>query len=249
MKKAIVTGVGRLDGIGAAVCRRLAQEGYDLYMTYYAPYDEKLGGAMQDRAAFETELGREGGRIHSASWDLTDPVACNRLIEDAERVLGKLSCLVHTACYSTEDDIFTVSAETLDAHYAVNGRATVLLVRAFAEQFEGSDGRIVLFTSGQSNSPMSGELSYALTKAMSETLVRTVASDLMGKGITINAINPGPTDTGWITPDFESSLRERFPSGKITQPEDAAKAVAMLLGEDASFVTGQVVHAEAGFRH
>ena len=165
----------------------------------------------------------------------------------AER-LGPPSILVNNAAHSARDGYEALDDATLDAHYAVNLRATALLSAVFARRFDGeTGGRIVNLTSGQSLGPMPGELAYAATKGASEAFTRTLAAEVGHKGITVNAVNPGPTDTGWITEEIRQELSAKFPAGRVGEPEDAARVVAFLASDEADWITGQVIHSEGGF--
>jgi len=136
----------------------------------------------------------------------------------------------------------------LDAHYAVNVRAAVLLSVGFARRWKGErGGRIINLTSGQSLGPMPGEIAYATTKGAIEAFTSTFAVEVASRGITVNAVNPGPTDTGWMTEELKRELLSRFPTGRLGQPEDAARLIAFLAGEEAEWITGQVIHSEGGF--
>jgi 3-oxoacyl-[acyl-carrier protein] reductase len=154
---------------------------------------------------------------------------------------------VNNAAYSTRDGYGTLDAAILDAHYAVNLRATALLSVLFARRFEVEPGRIINLTSGQSLGPMPGELAYAATKGAIEAFTRTLAVEIAHKGITVNAVNPGPTDTGWISEDLRSELSSKSPFGRVGEPEDAARLVAFLAGDEAAWITGQTIHSEGGF--
>jgi 3-oxoacyl-[acyl-carrier protein] reductase len=94
---------------------------------------------------------------------------------------------------------------------------------------------------------MSDELAYSATKGAIEAFTRGVAPAVAPKGITVNAVNPGPTDSGWITPELRDVLLTRFPMGRLGTPEDAARLVVWLASSDAGWVTGQVIHSEGGF--
>jgi NAD(P)-dependent dehydrogenase (short-subunit alcohol dehydrogenase family) len=104
----------------------------------------------------------------------------------------------------------------LDRAWAVNARAAVLLVQAFAASHddEREDGRIVLFTSGQHLGPMPGELPYVIGKGAVHQVTRTLADELADRGITANAIDPGPVDTGWPSAELRERLRSAFPAGR-----------------------------------
>ena len=94
---------------------------------------------------------------------------------------------------------------------------------------------------------MVGELAYAATKGAIVALTITLAAEVGHKGITVNAVNPGPTDTGWMTGDLRARLAPKFVAGRIGEPEDAARLVAFLAGEEAAWITGQVINSEGGF--
>ncbi|HJQ27891.1 MAG TPA: SDR family oxidoreductase, partial [Rubrobacter sp.] len=158
------------------------------------------------------------------------------------------SILINAAAHSTRDGYEALDAETLDAHYAVNVRAMALLCVHFARRYPGGPGgRIVNFSSGQSLGPMPGELAYIITKGAIEAFTRTLAAEVAHKGITVNAINPGATDTGWMSEEMKREIVAKSPSGRIGQPEDAARLVAFLASDDAAWITGQIIHSEGGF--
>jgi 3-oxoacyl-[acyl-carrier protein] reductase len=95
---------------------------------------------------------------------------------------------------------------------------------------------------------MPSELAYAATKGAVEAFTLSLAAGVAAKGITVNAVNPGPTDTGWMTTELAARLTRAFPAGRLGQPEDAARLVAFLAGDDAEWITGQIIHSEGGFR-
>ncbi|MCL6439529.1 MAG: SDR family oxidoreductase [Rubrobacteraceae bacterium] len=235
---ALVTGAGNPRGIGAAVCRELADKGMDVFFSC-------LEG--EDPSPLRAELERCGVRAGCLRIDLAPPDSAERLLDAVEEQIGPPSVLVNNAARSERDGYENLDAATLDAHYAVNLRAAALLCAGFARRFRGTSGRIVNLTSGQSLGPMPGELAYAATKGALEAFTRTLAAELMHRGITANALDPGPTDTGWMSPEVREDLAARFPAGRVGRPEDAAKVVAFLAGEDSAWITGQTIHAEGGF--
>jgi 3-oxoacyl-[acyl-carrier protein] reductase len=126
----------------------------------------------------------------------------------------------------------------------------LLLVRAFAEQYRPHPhgGRIVLFTSGQHRGPLPTEIPYAATKGALHQITATLADALAEQEITVNCVNPGPTDTGWATADQQSFVTRHMPRGRWNTPAEAASVVALLLSPDAATITGQIIDAEGGFR-
>ena len=247
---AIVSGASRRGGIGAAICRALAGRGADVLFTHWRAYD-RTEGASEDPdgpEALVEELRVLGTRAEELEADLSLPETPELMLDAAVRRLGAPSILVNNAAHSTRDGFERLDAATLDAHYAVNVRATALLSVGFARDYEGgSGGRIINMTSGQENGPMPGELAYAASKGAISAFTRTLAAEVGGKGITVNAVNPGPTDTGWMTEEIKHKLLPRFPLGRVGLPEDAARVVAWLASEEAGWVTGQIIDSEGGF--
>lgn len=247
---AIVTGASRNEGIGAAVCRELAGLGADVFFSYWVKYDQHMpwgsNNVEQDRLC--EEIRSLGVRCEQLQIDLSVPESYKELLNTVEQKLGKPSILVNNACYSVNDDLTTITAESLDAHYAINVRAVTMLSVEFARRFaKPAGGRVINMTSGQSLGPMAGEISYATTKGAIDAFTRTFAAEAGPKGITVNAVNPGPTDTGWMTPDLRQQLAKQFVTGRVGLPKDAARLVAFLATDDAEWITGQVLHSTGGF--
>jgi 3-oxoacyl-[acyl-carrier protein] reductase len=155
---------------------------------------------------------------------------------------------VNNAAYSTNDGYEILDAAMLDAHYAVNVRATSLLSVEFARRWPGgAGGRIISLTSGQSRGPMPNELAYAASKGAIEALTVSLSAGVAHLGITVNAVNPGPTDTGWMTPELKERLLPKFPFRRIGEAADAARLIAFLASREADWITGQIIHSEGGF--
>jgi 3-oxoacyl-[acyl-carrier protein] reductase len=247
---AVVTGVGRRRGIGSAACRALAARGADVVLSYWKPYDRGMpwGSDEDEPRMLVDELTGAGVRAEAVEVDLSLAVSPGVLLDAAEARLGTPSILVNAAAHSTNDGYEGLDARTLDAHYAVNVRAMALLSALFARRYPGGPGgRIVNFSSGQSLGPMQEELAYGMTKGAIEAFTRSLAAGVGHKSITVNAVNPGPTDTGWMKEKLKRELLPKFASGRIGQPEDAARLVAFLAGDEAAWITGQTIHSEGGF--
>jgi len=254
---AIVTGVSRRVGIGLAVARRLAALGAGLFVTSWAAHDREQpwGADPGGVAAVLAELGSGDasspavGRVEHLEADLLDPEAPDRVMAAAVEAFGHVDILVCNHARSSLGGLGQLTTAELDASFAVNTRAVLLLVQAFAAQHGGRPGgRVVLFTSGQHLGPMPGELAYAASKGALVEVTASLADTLADRGITVNTINPGPTDTGYVDQATRERVATMFPAGRWGAPDDAARLVAWLCTDDAAWVTGQVVNSEGGFR-
>ncbi len=247
-----MTGVSRRQGIGFAVARRLLADGARVLIHSWSPHDagQPWGADAGGVEALLEELGGAGDRLAHFEADLADPAAPAAVVARAIELFGAVDVLVANHAHSSSLTLEDVTAEALDRAWAVNARAVVLLVQAFAARRDHGrgDGRIVLFTSGQHLAPMAGELPYAVTKGAVHQMTRTLADALADRGVTLNAINPGPVDTGWPSDELRDQLRPQFPQGRWGRPEDIAAVVAWLASVESGQITGQVIDAEAGFR-
>jgi 3-oxoacyl-[acyl-carrier protein] reductase len=249
-RRALVTGVSRRRGIGFAIARRLLADGAGVFVQSWTAHDagQPWGADPAGVAGLLAALGGEGERLAHAEYDLERPEAPGELVAEAARRFGGLDTLIVNHARSSLGRLDELDADELDRCWAVNVRAALLLVKAFAARFTGLGGRVVLFTSGQHLAPMAGEISYAATKGALHQLTLTLAEALADRDITVNTVNPGPTDTGWAGPELAESVARAMPRGRWNSPDDAAGVVAMLLGDDAAPITGRVIDAEAGFR-
>jgi 3-oxoacyl-[acyl-carrier protein] reductase len=243
---ALVTGVGRHAGIGAAVARRLAAEGWDVALSWWHPYDRRVNGttASGEPAEVADAVRAAGRRALVREADLERPGTPAELLAAVEEGLGPVRALVLSHCESVDSDLRTTTVESFDRHMAVNARATWLLVREFAERFRGphGSGRIVGLTSDHT----AGNLPYGASKGALDRIVLAAARELADLGVSANVVNPGPTDTGWMTPELRDALVARTPLGRIGRPDDAAALVAFLCSPAGGWVDGQLLHSDGG---
>jgi 3-oxoacyl-[acyl-carrier protein] reductase len=238
----LVTGVSRLNGIAAAVARQLARERWTVVGTGYRPYDETEPWGAESEAP--ERLLAEGALAAWSEDDLANADAPARVVDAAVDAVGPLTALVIVHTESRLGGILDTTAAVFDQHMAVNARATLLLSAEFARRFRGEpgSGRIVAFTSDA----VHGEVAYGASKAALERVVVAAAAELGPQGITVNAVNPGPTDTGWMSPELHERIREATPLARVGRLEDAAELVAFLCSPRGSWITGQVLVCDGG---
>jgi 3-oxoacyl-[acyl-carrier protein] reductase len=252
---ALVTGVSRRAGIGYAVARRLAALGASLFLHHYAPHDrdqpwgDDPGGAEAVVAGVRSALAAADASVGHMELDLALPEAPAQLIDAAAEARGHLDILVCNHARSGDSPLGTLDAALLDAHWAVNTRSTILLTQAFAARHDGRPGgRVIFMTSGQDLGPMTGEVAYAASKGALASITKTLADQLADQQITLNAVNPGPVDTGYASPEAYEAVRRHSPQHRWGVPDDPARLIAWLVTDEASWITGQVINSEGGFR-
>ncbi len=243
---ALVTGVSRRAGIGYAIARLLRELGAEVTIHGFVPHD-----AGQPWGADPAGVPQLAAEL-DASWteaDFADPGGPAACVAAAEAALGHVDVLVANHAMSCDQDLEALDAAAIDATLAVNVRGSLLLVKEYAARHDDArpGGRVILFTSGQHHGPMTRELPYAASKAALHGITASLAAHLAPRGILVNTINPGPTDTGWATPELIEQELHRLPLGRWGEPEDAARLVAWLAGDDAGWITGQVITSDGGF--
>jgi 3-oxoacyl-[acyl-carrier protein] reductase len=234
MPGVLVTGVSRTRGIGAAIASRLRTDGWKVYTTGLRAYDDEM------------PWGRDRDQHIDDETDLSDSAAAARVVAGAEAAVGSLQAVVVAHTVDAGGGLFEMTPELIDRHLATNVRATLLLMKEFAVRVvdPAIGGRIVLFTSGP---PQLGAIAYAASKGAIEWITLSAATELGPRGITVNAINPGPNQTGWMSPDDEAEAAHRTPLRRVGRPDDTAALVAFLVSRDAAWLTGQIISSDGGY--
>ncbi|MEU9824954.1 SDR family oxidoreductase [Micromonospora chersina] len=243
---ALVTGAGRSAGIAASVVLKLAETGWDVAFTYWTPYDERMPWGADPEAVTQlsVQAGGHGARTVAIEADLSDPHTTAGLFETVERELGLVTALVLAHCESARSGLLDTSIESFDRHFAVNARASWLLIREYARQFRGAhgSGRIVSLTSDATV----GNLPYGASKGALDRITLAAAQELAHLGVTANAVDPGPTDTGWMTAEIKAAVLRSTPLGRLGRPQDCANLVAFLCSPEGGWINGQLLNSDGG---
>ncbi len=217
MPLALVTGAARANSIAAGVIPRLEADGWDVVTS----------------------------EIDSGDYpcDLASPTAPPQLVERVSNERGPIHALVLSHAHGIESGILDTTAESFDRHIAVNARATLLMIAAFARQVDETGGAIVAFTSDHTT----GNLPYGASKGALDRIVISAARELGSRGISANVVNPGPIDTGWMDDDTRDALAGHHPLGRFGTPRDIAGVTAFLLSDAGRWISGQLLHTDGGF--
>jgi 3-oxoacyl-[acyl-carrier protein] reductase len=244
---ALITGVGRTAGIGAGIATQLAASGWDIAFTYWAAYDTRMtwGAEAGATGAIEGILAGHGAAAVAIEADLTDTSVPARVFDEAEERLGPVTALVICHCESVASGLLDTTTESFDRHFAVNTRATWLLIREYGQRFHGAPGtgRIISLTSDHTV----GNLPYGASKGAADRITLAAAHELAHLGISANVVNPGPVDTGWMTDEIRESGIRQTPLGRLGTPRDTAQLVDFLCSPRGQWINGQLLMSNGGF--
>lgn len=242
---ALVTGVSRSSGIGAAVASRLHELDATVAASGWPPHDAEMPWGEAPLSTLPFPVDRH---------DLADPLAPGNLIDEVVDRHGRIDIVVAVHARSSDGSLAEVTADELDRCWAVNVRSVVLLAQQFARRHRPSPdrsaptGRMLWFTSGQHLGPMDGEIAYAVSKGALHQMTRSIDHALSRSRIIANCINPGPVDTGYASGDGHARTAARFPDGRWGRPDDIADVVEFLVSDGGAWIRGQVIDAEGGFQ-
>ncbi|MGA5768751.1 SDR family NAD(P)-dependent oxidoreductase [Streptomyces pseudogriseolus] len=242
LKDATAVVTGGSGGIGRAIVERLCRDGASVLFTYV-----KDEGAAE---AVVRAVEADGGAARAVRVDLGEEGAPERLMEAAEERLGGLSILVNNAATSfTPTPLASTDVEVFATVMAVNTRSVFLTMRYAARRMRDG-GRIVNLSTLNTVRPAPGIAPYAASKGAVEQLTAVAARELGPRGITVNTVSPGATDTELLRttnpPQALDSVAGMTPLGRLGQPADVADVVAFLVGPDGRWITGQNLRATGG---
>ena len=245
-KNILITGVSRASGIGAAIAKTCVQAGANVVIHGNPQYDSERE-YPDASSSFQTDFAKKYNLKVLTPSNLADRNEPEKVITSARESLGYLDGLVLNHAYSVSADIFNCTAENINNHFNINVRASMLMIQAFAKQSDRG-GVITLFTSGQYLGSMIDEIAYAVSKEAIRGLCTQASAALAPHNIRVNCINPGATDTNYLTGEAYERVAEMFPSQRWGTPDDAAKIVHFLHSDYASWITGQTIASEGGFQ-
>ncbi len=235
---AIVTGGSR--GIGAAIARRLAQDGIAVAINY---------ASGRDAADALVAIEAAGGHAIAVQADLVDPATPSLLFDAAERAFGGVDILVNNAGVMELGPLAEMTDAAFARQMSINLESVFRSLREAARRLRDG-GRIVNFSSSVVGLYQPGYGVYAATKAAVEAMTHILAKELGGRRITVNAVAPGPVETRLFM-DGKSEQQVRAiaamnPFGRLGQPDDIAGVVAFLAGPDSGWINGQIIRANGG---
>ena len=238
-KVAIVTGASR--GIGAAIARRLAADGFTVVINY--------AGGEAPAEALAREIEAAGARAITAQADVSDAAAVARMFDAAEAAFGGVDVVVNNAGIMQLAPLAESDDALFDRQVAINLKGTFNVLRQAARRLRDG-GRIVNFSTSVVGLKLESYGVYAATKAAVETMTAILAKELRGRSISVNAVAPGPVATALFLDGKSPELIERMakmnPLERLGTPEDIAASVAFLAGPDGGWINGQVLRANGG---
>lgn len=236
MTNKVVLLIGGASGIGAAIAERLASEGAVVFLT----------GRQQ--AGIESVAGRIEHGAQSIVADAGSPADIQRAVATVVAEQGRIDVMVFNAATSQPSDLLSSTAELFDEHFELNARAPLLAMRAAVPHMT-SGSAVVLVGSTASEMAVPHYGTYAATKAALRSYARTWTAELAPRGIRVNVLSPGPTETAMmaaVSDDIRAAILSRVPLGRFARLGEIAAAALFLASDESSFMAGSDLQVDGG---
>ncbi|MBB3207371.1 3-oxoacyl-[acyl-carrier protein] reductase [Rhodopirellula rubra] len=238
-KVALVTGASR--GIGRAIAERLAGDGASVVVNY--------AGSVEAAGQTVASIADAGGKAVAVQADISKTAEVRRLFDETVEHFGGIDVLVNNAGALFTKPVVDVEEEEFDRLFGVNVKGTFFCCQEAAKRMN-EGGRIINLSSTTTALMLPGYGTYVATKGAVEQLTHVLAKELGSRGITVNAVSPGPTDTVLFNEGKSEEQKRSFAQmtalGRLGQPSDIADAIAMLVSADAGWITGQNIRVNGG---
>jgi 3-oxoacyl-[acyl-carrier protein] reductase len=240
---AVVTGASK--GIGAAIARALAKAGAAVAVNYAS------NKADADRVV--GEIIKAGGKAVAIQADVAKRADVKRLFEETREKLGRPNILVNNAGVYKFGPLESLTEQDFHRHFDTNVLGAIFATQEAVKAFDGSGGSVINLSTISSTNPSPNTLLYSASKSAIDTITRELATELAGKGIRVNAIAPGMTETegfaaAGLSAESAKALGFSLPMGRIGQPEDIARVAVFLASDQSGWVTGERISVSGGQR-
>ncbi len=247
---AVVLVTGGASGIGAAISRAFAEQGARVAVHYLDDADAAPEGTTWEHVIpAQTEAEALADSLPQATAigaDLSQDGSETALLDAVAASLGEVDVLINNAAHCESPDTYQeLSDASLTRHYRVNAVAPTMLVSELARRRAGKEARVVNISTDAARA-FPGQVGYGSSKAALEALTRGAAIDLGPHGIRVNAVAPGPVQTGWMSEELVQEAVAAIPLGRVGTPEDIADACVFLASHQARWITGQVLQVAGG---
>jgi 3-oxoacyl-[acyl-carrier protein] reductase len=242
-KVAVVTGASK--GIGAAIARAFAEGGAAVAINY--------ASSKADADRVVGEILKAGGKAIAIQADVAKRADVKRMFEEVKQKLGQPSILVNNAGVYSFGPLESVTEQDFHRHFDTNVLGAILATQEAVKAFNGSGGSVINLSTIASVNPSPNSLLYSASKSAIDTITRELALELAGKGIRVNAIAPGMTETegfaaAGLSAESAKALGFSLPMGRLGKPEDIARVALFLASDQSAWVTGERISVSGGQR-